>query len=275
MGVPTVWLGLLAFLKSKGRTVDSLQRMVVGGAACPETLMKAFRDQYGVEVHHSWGMTEMSPLGVMNTATKALDVLPREQRDRIRLKQGRGVFGVEMRIVDESGTELPWDGAASGALQVRGPWVCRQYFEPDEPDTAHLPDGWFDTGDVATIDEFGFMQITDRAKDVIKSGGEWISSIALENAAMGHPGVAEAAVIGLPHPKWGERPLLIAVRETDASVDRAGVLEWLRDKVAAWWLPDDVLFVDRIPHTATGKIAKTELRRLYGDHQWPDAEEDS
>ncbi len=275
MGVPTVWLGLLAFLRSTGRTVESLQRMVVGGAACPESLMRAFRDDYGVEVQHSWGMTEMSPLGVMNTPTRALDALSREERDRVRLKQGRGVFGVEMRIVDDTGTKLPWDGVASGALQVRGPWVCRQYFDPDEDDPAHRPDGWFDTGDVATIDEFGFMQITDRAKDVIKSGGEWISSIALENAAMGHPGVAEAAVIGLPHPKWGERPLLIVVRAAGVSVEKAGMLEWLQDKVAAWWMPDDVRFVDRIPHTATGKIAKTELRRLYGNHPLPDAEEDS
>jgi len=269
MGVPTVWLGLLAYLKSTGRRVDSLQRMVVGGAACPDSLMRAFRDDYGVEVLHSWGMTEMSPLGVMNTPKKELADLTPAQREAIRLKQGRGVFGVEMRIVDESGAQLPWDGVTSGALQVRGPWVCRQYFEPDEPDPAHRADGWFDTGDVATIDEFGYMQITDRAKDVIKSGGEWISSIGLENAAIGHPAVAEAAVIGLPHPKWGERPLLIVVKAEGASVDGSELLNWLEDKVAHWWLPDDVVFVDRIPHTATGKIAKTELRRRFRDHSLP------
>ncbi len=273
MGVPTVWLGLLAYLKSTGRRVDSLQRMVVGGAACPESLMRAFRDDYGVEVQHSWGMTEMSPLGVMNTPTRDLDELTPQRREAIRLKQGRGVFGVEMRIVDESGTELPWDGVTSGALQVRGPWVCRQYFEPDEPDPTHRTDGWFDTGDVATIDEFGYMQITDRAKDVIKSGGEWISSIGLENAAMGHPGVAEGAVIGLSHPKWGERPLLIVVKAKGAAVEKAELLEWLEDKVARWWLPDDVLFVEKIPHTATGKIAKAELRRLYGDHVLPSVDQ--
>jgi fatty-acyl-CoA synthase len=269
MGVPTVWLGLLAYLKSTGRRVDSLERMVVGGAACPESLMKAFRDDYGVEVHHSWGMTEMSPLGVMNTATKALDGLSKERQEAIRLKQGRGVFGVEMRIVDECGDELPWDGVTSGALQVRGPWVCRQYFEPDEPDPAHRADGWFDTGDVATIDEFGYMQITDRAKDVIKSGGEWISSIELENIAIGYPGVAEAAVIGLPHPKWGERPLLI-VKKAGTSIDKAGLLAWMEGKVARWCVPDDVLFVDEIPHTATGKLAKAVLRRQYGSHAWPE-----
>lgn len=273
MGVPTVWLGLLAYLKKTGRRVDSLERMVVGGAACPESLMKTFRDDYGVEVHHSWGMTEMSPLGVLNSATKALDHLPAPQREAARLKQGRGVFGVEMRIVDENGRELPWDGVTSGALQVRGPWVCAAYFRPDEPDPAHREDGWFDTGDVATIDEMGFMQITDRAKDVIKSGGEWISSIELENVAMGHPEVAEAAVIGIAHPKWGERPLLIVVPEDGSDPDRGRVLQWLQDKVARWWLPDDILFVDEIPHTATGKIAKTELRRRYGDHPLPGSED--
>jgi len=274
LGVPTVWLGLLAYLKSSGRRVDNLRRMVVGGAACPEFLMRAFRDEYGVEVQHSWGMTEMSPLGVMNTPTRALDGLAPRQREAIRLKQGRGVFGVEMRIMDESGAELPWDGVSSGALQVRGPWVCRQYFEPDEPDPAHLPDGWFDTGDVATIDPYGYMQITDRAKDVIKSGGEWISSIELENVAVGHPGVSEAAVIGIPHAKWVERPLLIVVAAEGRPVDKGELIEWLRGKVARWWLPDDVLFVDEIPHTATGKIAKSELRRRFGSHVLPSEEDD-
>lgn len=273
MGVPTVWLGLLSYLRQSGRRLDSLQRMVVGGAACPESLMRAFRDDFGVEVHHSWGMTEMSPLGVFNSPTGALDDLPDGRRDAIRLKQGRGVFGVEMRIVDDSGHELPWDGETSGALQVRGPWVCGAYFRPDEPDPAHRDDGWFDTGDVATIDAFGFMQITDRSKDVIKSGGEWISSIELENLAMGHPAVAEAAVIGVPHPKWSERPLLIVVLEDEAEIGRTDMLQWIEGRVARWWLPDDVLFVKRIPHTATGKIAKNELRRLYGDHPLPDAEE--
>jgi len=270
MGVPTVWLGLLAYLKKTGRRVDSLQRMVVGGAACPESLMRAFSDDYGVRVHHSWGMTEMSPLGVFNTPTRATSALSDEQVDAISLKQGRSVFGVEMRIVDDAGRELPWNGVTAGSLQVRGPWVCGAYFGPDEPDPAHREDGWFDTGDVATIDEFGFMQITDRAKDVIKSGGEWISSIELENAAMSHPDVAEAAVIGVAHPKWGERPLLIVVPEAECRPQKEDLLGWLGDRIARWWLPDEVLFVETIPHTATGKIAKTELRRLYGDQPLPD-----
>jgi acyl-CoA synthetase (AMP-forming)/AMP-acid ligase II len=270
LGVPTVWLGLLAYLRKSGRRIESLERMVVGGAACPESLMKAFREEYGVEVHHSWGMTEMSPLGVLNSPTKESGVLPPGDKDAQRLKQGRGVFGVEMRIVDESGEELPWDGSTSGSLQVRGPWVCGAYYRPEEPDPAHRSDGWFDTGDVATIDEMGFMQITDRAKDVIKSGGEWISSIELENVAMSHEGVAEAAVIGVPHPRWGERPLLIVVPSESQPPDPAGLLEWMRGKVVSWWLPDDVIFVEEIPHTATGKIAKTELRRLYGNHRLPE-----
>jgi fatty-acyl-CoA synthase len=240
--------------------------MIVGGAACPESLLRAFTEEYGVEVHHSWGMTEMSPLGVLNRPTRETSGLPAVERDRIRLKQGRGVFGVEMRIVDDDDREIAWDGDTAGRLQVKGPWVCGKYFRPDEPDPAHRDDGWFDTGDVATIDALGFMQITDRAKDVIKSGGEWISSIELENIAMGHPGVSEAAVIGIPDQKWGERPLLLIVKRPGAATDKAAVLSWVTGRVARWWVPDDVLFVDEIPHTATGKIAKTELRARYGDH---------
>ncbi len=266
MGVPTVWLGLLSYLEESGRRPGALERVIVGGAACPESLLRAFADEYGVEVHHSWGMTEMSPLGVLNRPTRETSGLPAAERDRIRLKQGRGIFGVEMRIVDDDDREIAWDGDTAGRLQVRGPWVCGEYFRPDEPDPAHRDDGWFDTGDVATIDALGFMQITDRAKDVIKSGGEWISSIELENVAMGHPGVSEAAVIGIPHPKWGERPLLLIVKRPGTAIDKATVLSWLTGRVARWWMPDDVLFVDEIPHTATGKIAKTELRARYGDH---------
>jgi fatty-acyl-CoA synthase len=273
MGVPTVWLGLLGYLEESGRRPGKLERMVVGGAACPESLLRAFRERYGVEVHHSWGMTEMSPLGVFNSPTRATRELAGDEQDRIRLKQGRGVFGVEMRLLDDEGREVAWDGETSGRLQVRGPWVCGEYYRPDEPDPAHRTDGWFDTGDVATIDPLGYMQITDRAKDVIKSGGEWISSIELENAAMGHPGITEAAVIGIPHPKWSERPLLLVVAKPGATLDKAGVLAWLEGRVARWWMPDDVLFIEEIPHTATGKIAKTELRKLYGTHA-PVAEEE-
>jgi fatty-acyl-CoA synthase len=214
-------------------------------------------------------MTEMSPLGVFNSPTRSVLSLPPEEQPDVRIKQGRGVFGVEMRIVDESSHELPWDGASSGALQVRGPWVCGQYFQPDEPDPAHLQDGWFDTGDIATIDPFGFMQITDRAKDVIKSGGEWISSIELENATMGHPEVTEAAVIAVPHPKWSERPLLLVVRRDGSELTRDTLLLWLEKRVARWWLPEEVLFIDEIPHTATGKIAKTKLREAYSRHPLP------
>ena len=269
MGVPTVWLGLLAYLRESGRRPGALERMVVGGAACPRSLMDAFREEYGVNVHHSWGMTEMSPLGVINSPTRSVLALPPEEQPDIRVKQGRGVFGVEMRIVDESSHELPWDGVSSGALQVRGPWVCGQYFQPDEADPAHLQDGWFDTGDIATIDPFGFMQITDRAKDVIKSGGEWISSIELENATMGHPEVVEAAVIAVPHPKWSERPLLLVVSGEGSELTKDALLLWLEQKVARWWLPEEVLFIDEIPHTATGKIAKTKLRERYGRHPSP------
>ncbi len=269
MGVPTVWLGLLDYLRETDRRPGALERMVVGGAACPRSLMDAFRDEYGVSVHHSWGMTEMSPLGVFNSPTRSVLSLPPEEQPDVRIKQGRGVFGVEMRIVDESSHELPWDGASSGALQVRGPWVCGQYFQPDEPDPAHLQDGWFDTGDIATIDPFGFMQITDRAKDVIKSGGEWISSIELENATMGHAEVTEAAVIAVPHPKWSERPLLLVVRRDGSELTRDTLLLWLEKRVARWWLPEEVLFIDEIPHTATGKIAKTKLREAYSRHPLP------
>jgi fatty-acyl-CoA synthase len=270
MGVPTVWLGLLSYLEASGRGTGRLERLVVGGAACPPALVTAFRDRYGVRVHHSWGMTEMSPLGVVNTPTRATRALDARRQAEVAAKQGRGVFGVEMRIVAEDGTELPWDGAGAGALQVRGAWVCREYYRQDDAAT-HTVDGWFDTGDVATIDAHGFMQITDRAKDVIKSGGEWISSIELENLAVAHPGVAEAAVIGLPHPKWSERPLLIAVR-TDPGLTRSALLAWFDGKVARWWIPDDVAFVDTLPHTATGKLAKNVLREEFAGYRIEDAE---
>ncbi len=261
MGVPTVWLGLLQYLQDSGREIPSLDRIVVGGAACPPMLIEAFDERHGVRVHHSWGMTEMSPLGVFNSPTRVSESLTPPEREAIGYKQGRGVFGVEMRIVDDDGAELPWDGEQPGRLQVRGGWVCSSYFQLDDDDPAHGADGWFDTGDVATIDPLGYMQITDRAKDVIKSGGEWISSIELENLAMAHPDVAEAAVIAIADPKWSERPLLVVVRKPGARVDAETLRASYKGKVADWWIPDAVRFVDELPHTATGKLAKGQLRR--------------
>lgn len=264
-GVPTIWLALLAYLESSGEQVKSLQRVVVGGAACPLTIMEQFEERYQVYTHSAWGMTEMSPLGTYNPRLDR-DSLGAEEYARLRVKAGLPVFGVELKIVDDSNRELPWDGRSFGALKVRGPWVCKSYFK-GEGNSSFDPDGWFDTGDVATIDPQGYMAITDRSKDVIKSGGEWISSIDLENAAVGHPGVKEAAVIGVPHAKWSERPLLIVVPAEDAEVDSQALLDWLSDKVARWWLPDACLFVDELPHTATGKISKKDLRLQFADYR--------
>ncbi len=269
-GVPTVWLALLGYLAESGKPIDSLRRVSVGGAACPRSIIEAFRDRYGITVHQGWGMTETSPLGTIFNLKPGMEDLDRDQVAALQTKQGRGVFGVEMKIVDPEGRELPWDGEAFGALKVRGPWVCGGYYRLDES-PSHDADGWFDTGDVATIDADGFMQITDRTKDVIKSGGEWISSIALENTAVDHPDVVEAAVIGRPHPKWSERPLLIVVPRPGAELDRHSMLEWFDGKVAKWWLPDDVQFVDELPHTATGKLNKLALRARFQDYQFPDS----
>ena len=232
-------------------------------------MIKEFRDVHGVEVRQGWGMTEMSPLGVTNTMKAGLEHLSDDEKLDLSVKAGRGIFGCEMRIVSDVGQELPWDGQAYGALQVRGQWVCSDYFKLNGSGGAHTDDGWFDTGDVATIDAEGFMAITDRTKDVIKSGGEWISSIELENTVMAHPGVAEAAVIGLPHPKWTERPLLVVVKADGAEVSGKELLEFYVGKVATWCIPNDVVFVDEIPHTATGKIKKIELRRQFADYQFP------
>lgn len=269
LGVPTVWLALLQYCKKTGKRLNSLQRSIVGGAAVPRSMIKEFRDVHGVEVRQGWGMTEMSPLGVTNTVKAGMEHLSPDEQLDLATKAGRGIFGCELRIVDDAGVELPWDGVAYGALQVRGPWVCSDYYKLDGAAGAHTEDGWFDTGDVATIDAEGFMAITDRTKDVIKSGGEWISSIELENTVMGHPAVAEAAVIGLPHPKWTERPLLIVVKAADADVSKAELLEYYVGKVASWCIPNDVAFIDEIPHTATGKIKKIELRRQFADYQFP------
>ena len=268
LGVPTVWLALLAYLEQEQKTLRSLQRICVGGAACPASVIDDFRDRHGVLVQHAWGMTEMSPVGVYNSPKPGQEKFSEDELRAAELRQGRGLFGVEMKIVDAANNELPWDGAAFGALKVRGPWVCSGYFKGE----AALidADGWFDTGDVATIDADGSMQITDRTKDVIKSGGEWISSIQLEITAIDHPDVAEAAAIAIKHPKWGERPLLAVVLRENASLEQAEMLAWFEGKVARWWVPDAVVFVNELPHTATGKIKKVELREQFRDYSWPD-----
>ena len=260
-GVPTVWLSLLAYLEREGRTTPSLNRIIVGGAACPLSIIEEFADKHGVHVHHAWGMTELG-VGTFNLLTPDMETLDEQQLNQINQKQGRELFGVEMKIVDEVGTDLPRDGKSPGSLKIRGPYVCNDYYRTDQDDNTFDSEGWLNTGDVATIDRYGFMQITDRAKDVIKSGGEWISSIDLENTAVGHPQVLEAAVIGVPHPKWTERPLLILVRK-DKKLVKEEIIEWLKDKVPGWWLPEDVVFVESIPHTATGKIQKSELREQF------------
>lgn len=269
LGVPTVWLALLQYADKAGKKLHKLQRTVIGGAAVPESMIRAFRDQHDVVVIQGWGMTEMSPLGTVSTPKFGMESLTPDEMITLRAKAGRGIFGVEMRIVDDEGNELPWDGVAYGSLQVRGPWICSDYFKLEGKSESHTADGWFDTGDVATIDNEGYMAITDRTKDVIKSGGEWISSIDVENTAMGHEGVAEAAVIGVPHPKWSERPLLIVIRADGAELDGDQMLAWLDGKIAKWWIPDDVVFVDEIPHTATGKIKKIELRKQFADYRLP------
>ena len=268
--VPTVWLGLLAYMEQENKRVDSLGRVVIGGAAAPRSMIERFETEYDVRVKHAWGMTEMNPLGTVNTPKAKHMSLPLEKRIDIKCKQGRPVYGVEMKISGEDGQDMPRDGKAYGHLKVRGPWIVSEYFK-GEGGKILDDDGWFDTGDVATIDPDGFMQITDRSKDVIKSGGEWISSIDLENAAVGHPDVAEAAVIGVPHPKWDERPLLIIVRAKGKTPSRDDILDYLKDHIAKWMLPDEVVFVDKLPHTATGKLLKTELRDRYRDYKLPTA----
>jgi fatty-acyl-CoA synthase len=267
LGVPTVWLALLQYCEQAGKRLDKLRRTVIGGAAVPRAMIEAFRDKHDVEVRQGWGMTETSPLGVVNSLKAGLEVLSSEEQLDLAAKAGRGIFGCELRIVDDNGEEQPWDGEAYGALQVRGPWVCSDYFKLEGKAGSHTDDGWFDTGDVATIDQDGYMAITDRTKDVIKSGGEWISSIDLENTIMAHPAVAEAAVIGVAHPKWTERPLLVVVKAEGQDVVAEELLDFYNGKVAKWWIPTDVEFVDELPHTATGKVKKIELRRQFKDYQ--------
>ncbi|HEY8442706.1 MAG TPA: fatty-acid--CoA ligase [Xanthobacteraceae bacterium] len=266
-GVPTVWLMLLQHLSATGTKLPYLKRVVIGGSACPRAMSKTFQDEYGVEVVHAWGMTEMSPLGTCCTMKPEYADLEGEARLDVQQSQGHAPFLVEMKITDDAGRRLPWDGRTAGRLKVRGPAVARAYFKED---VNILDDeGFFDTGDIASIDRYGYLRITDRAKDVIKSGGEWISSIDIENLAVGHPKVAEAAVIGVKHPKWDERPLLIVVLKQGANATREEILGFLRGKIASWWIPDEVVFAEEIPHTATGKIQKTVLRQRFKDYVLP------
>jgi acyl-CoA synthetase (AMP-forming)/AMP-acid ligase II len=273
-GVPTVWLGLLQHVSANNLKFSTFRRTVIGGSACPPAMIRAFQDQYGVDVIHAWGMTEMSPLGTLSRLqNKHLD-LPQAAQQKILEKQGHVIFGVDMKIVDDAGAELPWDGKSYGNLLVRGPWVVKEYFKGEGGDPLEYDAegrGWFPTGDVATIDADGYMQITDRSKDVIKSGGEWISSIDLENLAIAHPAVAQAAVIGIAHPKWDERPLLVVVKKPGAEVTKDELLKFYEGKIAKWWTPDDVQFVDAIPLGATGKILKTKLRETFKDYRLPSA----
>ena len=268
-GVPTVWLGLLQYLEATGQDLGPLRQLMIGGAAAPVSMIEAFETRYGVEVSHAWGMTEMSPIGSMGALPIEALALPVHEQRALKAKQGRAPFGVEMRIVGPTGEDMPRDGKAFGRLLVRGPWVIEQYYRADQP--AVDAEGWFDTGDVATIDPMGIMNIVDRSKDVIKSGGEWISSIEVENIAVGCPGVAEAAVIGTRHPRWDERPLLVIVRKPGTEITREDVLAHLTGKIAKWWMPDDVVFVDAIPHTAAGKIQKVALRKQFADYRLPTA----
>src|SRR6185295_8275437 len=266
-GVPTVWLGLLTHMKANNLKFSTMKSTVIGGSACPPAMIRSFQEDYGVQVLHAWGMTEMSPLGTVCTFKEKHLHQSAEQRLALQNKQGRAIFGVDLRIVDESGNELPHDGKAFGDLQVRGPWIIKSYFKGEGGDP--LKDGWFPTGDVCTIDPDGYIQITDRSKDVIKSGGEWISSIDLENIAVAHPAIAEAAVIGVRHPKWDERPIVVAVKKPGQEVSKDELLKFYEGKIAKWWMPDDVLFVADLPHTATGKLSKLTLRQKLSDYRLP------
>ena len=268
--VPTVWLMLLAYLQREKKRPTTLKRVLIGGSACPPEMIRAFEDDYGVEVRHAWGMTEMSPIGSAGSIKPIVAGLPREQILVLKAKQGWASFGVEMKIVDDENRELPWDGKRFGRLKVKGCAVAKSYFKGAGGEILDR-DGFFDTGDVATIDAHGYMQITDRAKDVIKSGGEWISSIDIENYAVGHPDVAEAAVIGVRHAKWDERPLLVVVAKEGRTPSKESLLTYLETRIAKWWMPDDVKIVKEIPHTATGKINKVKLRELYKDYRLPTA----
>ena len=268
-GVPTVWQMMLAHMQTNQLKFSTLKRTVIGGSACPPAMITAFNDVYGVEVLHAWGMTEMSPLGTVCTLKNKHLTLDSAEKMKVRLKQGRGIYGVDMKIVDPDGQELPWDGKAYGDLLVKGPWIISEYFKGEGG--SPLVNGWFPTGDVATIDPDGYMQITDRSKDVIKSGGEWISSIDVENIAMAHPAVAMAACIGMKHPKWDERPIIAVVKKPGMDVSVAELLAFYEGKTAKWQIPDDVVFVDAIPLGGTGKMQKSKLRDLLADYKLPSA----
>ncbi|MAL78124.1 MAG: long-chain fatty acid--CoA ligase [Sneathiella sp.] len=267
-GVPTIWMMLLGYVKENKLKFSTMQRTVIGGSAAPRSMIDTFVQEYGVEVIHAWGMTETSPLGTTGNLLKKHADLSEKEKTDIRVKQGRVIFGVELKITGDDGKELPRDGVAFGDIKVRGPWITSGYFK-GEGGKVLDDDGWFTTGDVGTLDADGYMQITDRSKDVIKSGGEWISSIDVENEALGCPGIVEAAVIAVPHPKWDERPLVIAVKEKGHAVTRDDVIRHLENSLAKWQLPDDVVFVDELPHTATGKLLKTKLREEFKDYKLP------
>jgi acyl-CoA synthetase (AMP-forming)/AMP-acid ligase II len=268
-GVPTVWLGLVNYVLQNNLKFSTFRRTVIGGSACPPAMMDTLIDKLGVQVIHAWGMTEMSPLGTAGGLQAKHLKLPKEEQRKILQKQGHAIYGVDMKIVDDDGVELPWDGATYGHLQVKGPWIISSYFKSEGGDV--LQDGWFPTGDVATIDADGYMQITDRSKDVIKSGGEWIGTIDLENIAMAHPAVQQAACIGIAHPKWDERPLLLVVKRPGQEVSREELLKFFEGKIAKFWMPDDVTFIDALPMGATGKIQKNKLREQFRDYKLPSA----
>jgi fatty-acyl-CoA synthase len=266
-GVPTVWQMLLGHMKPAGLKFSTLKRTVIGGSACPPAMIDAFREDYGVDVLHAWGMTELSPLGTLCTLkNKHLKLSPEEQM-KLRLKQGRCIYGIGMKIVDAQGQELPHDGRSAGDLLVKGPWVVASYFKQEGGNP--LVDGWFPTGDVATIDADGFMQINDRSKDVVKSGGEWISSIDVENIAMAHPSVAMAACVGIKHPKWDERPIVCVVKKPGTELTREALLAFYEGRIAKWQIPDDVVFMDAIPLGATGKMLKNKLREQLANYVLP------
>ena len=260
-GVPTIWMALMQHVEQNRLRFSTMRRTAVGGSAMPQALIAKFRDTYDVEVRHGWGMTETTAAATMGFIAPKDQALPREQQHALLAKQGKSLFGIDLKVVDDNGATLPRDGVSQGELMVRGQWVMSRYYKSEQ--TA-LVDGWFPTGDIATIDASGRMQIRDRSKDVIKSGGEWISSIDLENTALQHPSVAMAAVIGVKHPKWEERPLLLVVRKPEAAVDKDELLAFLAERVAKWWIPDDVVFVDTLPVGGTGKVQKNELRKQYG-----------
>ena len=263
-GVPTIWMGLLAYCRDNNKILTSVKNTIIGGSALSLPTLQEFDEVHDVNVIHAWGMTEMSPLGTVNTPTPEMENMSKDEKYAIQLKQGKPIYGVELKVVDDAGIELPKDGESQGHLMVRGPWILQKYFKAEKD--AVDQDGWFDTGDISVLDEDGYMIIKDRAKDVIKSGGEWISSIDLENAAFGHPDISEACVVGIPHPKWDERPMLFVVTNDGEPIEKESILEFLGSRVAKWWLPDEIIFLKELPHGATGKLQKFELRDEYNNY---------